>query len=421
MPSAGLRQTMRSGDLDPLMFNFSEIGARLQPRRSQQRNKELKEAYVDIETLDSRLWLRFGLQTIVWGKTESSAPPTSSTRRTSRSPRCLSSRSRASRCGRRAASYSLYDIGPLEDVRLELASNFDQFSRPTSARCGEPFAARLRVHAHRRHRRARLARPGVAGIDPARDPVEGRLRSRDRRADRVALGPLQLRAHRFLGPQRPPLRRRELLLRAQRRLRDGAARGRAAARPGAADVRVGGPDRTRRPEQAQPDPARARLQHLVRVASLSVTTAQKPYALSGPERRCAARRLAARRHHGDPRRHRPRPRLPASRRRARLSQRVLARSGELVATTRTRSSSTRRTSRSSRGSVLATVGSPRRSSRRLRLDDLRDGAICAAAAPVPFGESLTAVLAGEPTARRPSRAHGDRAQVPRRTRRDQGG
>ena len=70
LPSVGLRKTLRSGDLDPLMFNFSETERAFNRGASQQRTKELKEAYVDLETLDHRLWLRLGHQNIVWGKTE---------------------------------------------------------------------------------------------------------------------------------------------------------------------------------------------------------------------------------------------------------------------------------------------------------------------------------------------------------------
>ncbi len=37
--------------------------------------------------------------------------------------------------------YSLYDVGPLEDVRLEVAANLDQFEPADLGACGEPYAA----------------------------------------------------------------------------------------------------------------------------------------------------------------------------------------------------------------------------------------------------------------------------------------
>ena len=69
-PSAGARKVVTSGRLDALNFNFDEDEREWNRGDAQQRTKELKEAYVDLELLDSRLWLRLGLQNIVWGKTE---------------------------------------------------------------------------------------------------------------------------------------------------------------------------------------------------------------------------------------------------------------------------------------------------------------------------------------------------------------
>ena len=37
--------------------------------------------------------------------------------------------------------YSLYDVGPLEDVRLEIAANLDEFEPADLGACGEPYAA----------------------------------------------------------------------------------------------------------------------------------------------------------------------------------------------------------------------------------------------------------------------------------------
>jgi hypothetical protein len=90
--------------------------------------------------LDHRLWLRAGRQTIVWGKTElfrsqdqfnpqdfglSSLPTLEESRVPLWSLRAI---------------YSLYDVGALEDVRLEVAVVLDRFLPADLGRCGEPYA-----------------------------------------------------------------------------------------------------------------------------------------------------------------------------------------------------------------------------------------------------------------------------------------
>jgi hypothetical protein len=101
---------------------------------------ELKEAYLDVELAEGRLFLRLGKQTIVWGKTElfrnqdqwnpqdvglSSLPSLEE--------------SRLAQWGVRAI-YSFYDVGPLEDVRLELATLIDDFQSIDAGTCGEPYS-----------------------------------------------------------------------------------------------------------------------------------------------------------------------------------------------------------------------------------------------------------------------------------------
>src|SRR4030095_6491423 len=95
---------------------------------SQQRTKELKEAYVDLETLDHRLWMRLGVPNIVWGKTEIFR----TTDQFNPQDLALSSlptleESRIALWSARAV-YSLYDVGPLQDVRLEVAANTHRFA-----------------------------------------------------------------------------------------------------------------------------------------------------------------------------------------------------------------------------------------------------------------------------------------------------
>ena len=233
VPSSNLRRALLQQDFDNPDFNISEDDRAWNRGQSQQEWKEVKEAYVDVEMLDSRLWVRFGIQNIVWGKTELF-------RTTDQfNPQDLALSSLASLEESRIALmagrfvYSLYDIGPLEDVRAEFAFNFDNFKPADLGACGEAFTPDLVcgiTHGpllprpdRRRHRRRRSA-AGPVGF--AQGP-------RDRRPPRMALGPLQLRVDRFLGLQRLPVPGCDQLLRAQRgsperppahRRRDGSLR-----------------------------------------------------------------------------------------------------------------------------------------------------------------------------------------------------
>ena len=160
LPSVGLRRTLRSGDLDPLLFNFSETERAWNRGASQQRTKELKEAYVDLETFDHRLWMRLGLQNIVWGKTELFR----TTDQFNPQDLALSSlpsleESRIALWSARAV-YSLYDVGPLQDVRLELAVNLDSSSRPTSARAASPTRPTPCARSPTRSRRTPISASG---------------------------------------------------------------------------------------------------------------------------------------------------------------------------------------------------------------------------------------------------------------------
>ena len=137
--SAGLRKTLQEGRLDKAPVNYSEEDRAWNRGDSQERTKELKEAYVDLELLDSRLWLRLGLQNIVWGKTELFR----TTDQFNPQDLALASlpsleESRIALWAARAV-YSLYDVGPFEDVRLEVAANLDQYQNADLGACGEPF------------------------------------------------------------------------------------------------------------------------------------------------------------------------------------------------------------------------------------------------------------------------------------------
>ncbi|MEM7410802.1 MAG: DUF1302 family protein [Myxococcota bacterium] len=169
-PSAGLRNVLRSGDLDSPRLNFDEIDRAFNRGASQQRTKELKEAYVDLEFLESRLWARLGLQNIVWGKTEvfrtndqfnpqdlalSSLPSLEESRIALWSGRFV---------------YSLYDVGALEDVRLEFAFNFDRFEPADIGACGEPYAPDLTCNLTYGLLSHSFTGAGIAGIDRPESP-----------------------------------------------------------------------------------------------------------------------------------------------------------------------------------------------------------------------------------------------------------
>ena len=169
-PSVGLRRLLASGDLDSPRLNFDEIDRAFNRGASQQRTKELKEAYVDLEFLDSRLWMRLGLQTIVWGKTEvfrtndqfnpqdlalSSLPSLEESRISLWSARFV---------------YSLYDVGALEDVRLEFAFNFDRYEPADIGACGEPYAPDLTCNLTYGLLSHSYLGAGIAGIDRPESP-----------------------------------------------------------------------------------------------------------------------------------------------------------------------------------------------------------------------------------------------------------
>ena len=231
IPSAALRERMRRGRLDNPMQFFTTNELQWNRGASQQSEKELRELYLELEMFDAQLWLRVGKQMVVWGKTELfrnqdqfnpqdvGIPPLSTLEE--------------SRIGIWAIRgvWSFYEVGPLEDVRLE----------------GRARGRRLRAHRHRHLRRALgLARGLSGGAGPggpwcdrrryrgrraAARSLERRARPRVRAATGVALGPLQLRAHRLLWLHRRAGGGDAVLLRARRRPVDRPA---PACRPGRA-------------------------------------------------------------------------------------------------------------------------------------------------------------------------------------------
>jgi hypothetical protein len=139
-PTAALRRKL--DDFDSFDQNFRQSDLEWNHGGSQD-EYELKEAYLDAELFDGRLWLRLGKQNVVWGKTElfrttdqmnpvdiglASLPSLEESRVALWSAR---------------ATWSAYRVGPLEDLRLEIAVNLDDFEPIDTGRCGEPYTVWL--------------------------------------------------------------------------------------------------------------------------------------------------------------------------------------------------------------------------------------------------------------------------------------
>ncbi len=137
VPSQALLRQM--DDYDGFDQNFTQNQLQWNHGASQGQTRELKEAYVDLELLEGTLFLRLGKQNIVWGKTELFR----TTDQFNPQDLALSSlpsfeESRIALWAARAI-YSLYDVGPLEDFRIELAANLDGYQPLDLGKCGEPY------------------------------------------------------------------------------------------------------------------------------------------------------------------------------------------------------------------------------------------------------------------------------------------
>ena len=138
-PSAAFRRLDAKHNLDRYDQNFTQSELEWNFGASQD-EYVLREAYVDLNLFDSRLFLRLGKQTIIWGKTElfrnmdqfnpsDLALVTLPDLEQSRIP-LWSMR----------AIWSFWNVGPLDDVRLEIAWMMDDFEPHDVGRCGEPYA-----------------------------------------------------------------------------------------------------------------------------------------------------------------------------------------------------------------------------------------------------------------------------------------
>jgi hypothetical protein len=139
-PNQRLQQMIRDDEFTHLETKFRRGELAWNHGQSQQEQKELKELYVDFEMFDSRLFVRAGYQTIVWGKTELFRNQDQFNPQDAGLASLPSlEESRISLWAVRAI-WSFYDVGPLNDVRLELAMNFDQYQPIDPGVCGEPYA-----------------------------------------------------------------------------------------------------------------------------------------------------------------------------------------------------------------------------------------------------------------------------------------
>jgi hypothetical protein len=140
LPNAAFQGLIGSDHFGFYDQNFTESELAWNHGASQRSEYELKEAYVDLELFEGRLWVRGGKQTIVWGKTEIFRA------QDQWNPQDLGLASLPSLEESRTPLWSLrgvwsfYDVGPLEDVRLEVAANLDEFEPVDTGRCGEPYA-----------------------------------------------------------------------------------------------------------------------------------------------------------------------------------------------------------------------------------------------------------------------------------------
>jgi len=172
LPSRKLRGALAGGRADTIPLNFTEEERAWNRGASQQDEGELKEAFVDIETIDSRLWLRLGKQNIVWGKTELF-------RTTDQfNPVDLAlvtlgnlEETRIALWSARAV-YSLYEVGPFEDVRVEIAANIDDYESNDLGACGEPFTPNPVCDAAFGSFAHGAFGVGLAGVDKPESPWE---------------------------------------------------------------------------------------------------------------------------------------------------------------------------------------------------------------------------------------------------------
>lgn len=140
LPSPTLARWIQDGRENTFDQNFTQRELAWNRGAAQQQTGELKELYLDGEVLDGRLFLRIGKQTVVYGKTELfTAIDQFNPRDIALSTLPSLEESRLAVWAARGI-FSLYEVGPLEDVRVELAVNIDEYTPDDLGRCGEPYS-----------------------------------------------------------------------------------------------------------------------------------------------------------------------------------------------------------------------------------------------------------------------------------------
>jgi len=142
-PSSGLRRRIDEYDNPDVNFTVNELKWDL--GASQQETKFLREAYVDITMLDGRLQMRLGKQITRWGKTElfrGGTPDQLNPQDFAISNLPGFEESLIPLWQARFIA-SFYEVGPLEDVRLEFVANLDTVQPNDLGDCGEPYTVFL--------------------------------------------------------------------------------------------------------------------------------------------------------------------------------------------------------------------------------------------------------------------------------------
>ena len=145
MPNLATRKAIRSGDAStPSSRTIAQNDLQWNRGASQEPWKELRELYVDFEAFESRLWVRVGKQTIVWGKTElfrnqDQWNPVD----IAIGPLASLEESRIALLGAARASGRSTRSDRSRTCGSSWCALFDQFEPTDIGRCGEPFVPRV--------------------------------------------------------------------------------------------------------------------------------------------------------------------------------------------------------------------------------------------------------------------------------------
>jgi len=142
-PNQGLLRRIDEYDNPDVNFTENELAWDL--GASQQQTKFLREAYLDLTMLDGRLVMRLGKQITRWGKTElfRGGTPDQLNPQDFAISNLPSFEESLIALWQARMIASFYQVGPFEDVRLELVVNLDRFEPNDLGDCGEPYTVFL--------------------------------------------------------------------------------------------------------------------------------------------------------------------------------------------------------------------------------------------------------------------------------------